>query len=146
MKICPVCGARCFDDMAVCYGCLHDFSRPPLTYERSACEVVHGEPLLDAEFDVDDIDEAAPREISDKEKRSRTGFDPPWFASSYAAVDRGGFSLCEGGGASLRMAVPMMTIVHPDAALPDSFSDEREASSFVLSIPQGGRVVLCAGR
>ena len=27
MKECPVCGARCFDDMEVCYGCLHDFSR-----------------------------------------------------------------------------------------------------------------------
>lgn len=27
MKECPVCVARCFDDMEVCYGCLHDFSR-----------------------------------------------------------------------------------------------------------------------
>ena len=27
MKTCPVCGARCFDDMEVCYGCLHDFMR-----------------------------------------------------------------------------------------------------------------------
>ncbi len=27
MKTCPVCKARCFDDMPVCYGCLHDFER-----------------------------------------------------------------------------------------------------------------------
>lgn len=27
MKECPVCSARCFDDMEVCYGCLFDFSR-----------------------------------------------------------------------------------------------------------------------
>lgn len=27
MKVCPVCGSRCFDDMEVCYGCLHDFTR-----------------------------------------------------------------------------------------------------------------------
>lgn len=27
MKICPVCSARCYDDMSVCYGCLHDFSK-----------------------------------------------------------------------------------------------------------------------
>ena len=26
MKICPVCSARCFDDMEVCYGCLHTFT------------------------------------------------------------------------------------------------------------------------
>lgn len=25
MKTCPVCGARCFDDMEVCYGCMHRF-------------------------------------------------------------------------------------------------------------------------
>lgn len=27
MKICPVCNARCYDDMSLCYGCLHDFSK-----------------------------------------------------------------------------------------------------------------------
>ena len=25
MKTCPVCGAKAFDDMDVCYGCLHRF-------------------------------------------------------------------------------------------------------------------------
>lgn len=25
MKVCPVCKAACFDDMEVCYGCLHRF-------------------------------------------------------------------------------------------------------------------------
>ena len=25
MKICPVCGARAFDDALTCYGCLHRF-------------------------------------------------------------------------------------------------------------------------
>ena len=25
MRKCPICGARLFDDMAVCYGCLHRF-------------------------------------------------------------------------------------------------------------------------
>lgn len=27
MKVCPVCKSRCFDDMDVCYGCLHDFKK-----------------------------------------------------------------------------------------------------------------------
>lgn len=26
-KVCPRCGAELYDDMAVCYGCLYDFSR-----------------------------------------------------------------------------------------------------------------------
>lgn len=25
-KICPICGARCFADMEICFGCLHRFS------------------------------------------------------------------------------------------------------------------------
>ena len=25
MKTCPICKARCFDDMEVCYGCMHQF-------------------------------------------------------------------------------------------------------------------------
>lgn len=25
-KTCPICGAVCFDDMEVCFGCLHDFT------------------------------------------------------------------------------------------------------------------------
>lgn len=26
MKTCPICGARAFDDAAVCYGCLYRFT------------------------------------------------------------------------------------------------------------------------
>ncbi|MEG1397894.1 MAG: hypothetical protein RSC47_04500 [Raoultibacter sp.] len=25
MKTCPICKARCFDDMKICYGCMHQF-------------------------------------------------------------------------------------------------------------------------
>ncbi|MEG1561565.1 MAG: hypothetical protein RR323_04085 [Raoultibacter sp.] len=25
MKTCPICKARCFDDMEICYGCMHQF-------------------------------------------------------------------------------------------------------------------------
>ncbi|MCL1797820.1 MAG: hypothetical protein FWG24_05880 [Eggerthellaceae bacterium] len=25
MKICPICNARCFDDMEICFGCMHRF-------------------------------------------------------------------------------------------------------------------------
>ena len=27
MKICPVCKAACYDDMEMCFGCLHSFAR-----------------------------------------------------------------------------------------------------------------------
>ena len=26
MKTCPICKARCFDDMEICYGCMHRFA------------------------------------------------------------------------------------------------------------------------
>lgn len=42
MKNCPVCEARCFDDMEICYGCLHRF----------------GEELPEDEFEPDEPDEA----------------------------------------------------------------------------------------
>lgn len=40
MKMCPICGSICFDDMDVCYGCLHDFSREPS--RRSVGSLVFG--------------------------------------------------------------------------------------------------------
>lgn len=36
LKECPVCHARCFDDMDVCYGCLHSFSRDGADRSASA--------------------------------------------------------------------------------------------------------------
>lgn len=32
MKTCPICGARAFDDAAVCYGCLHRFADEEVPY------------------------------------------------------------------------------------------------------------------
>jgi hypothetical protein len=29
MKTCPICKARCFDDMELCYGCMHRFEDAP---------------------------------------------------------------------------------------------------------------------
>ena len=26
MKVCPECKSRCFDDMEICYGCMHKFT------------------------------------------------------------------------------------------------------------------------
>lgn len=48
MKTCPVCKANCFDDMDVCFGCLHDFSR------RAPAVPQHARPpVLDASFEED---------------------------------------------------------------------------------------------
>lgn len=42
MKTCPVCKARCFDDMEVCYGCLYRFREngfaAPLQPENQHCK------------------------------------------------------------------------------------------------------------
>lgn len=38
MKTCPVCKSLCFDDMPVCYGCMHDFERDVLDEPEEAVE------------------------------------------------------------------------------------------------------------
>jgi len=41
MKICPICGARCFEDMETCYGCLHRFDEEgPFPLELSLPEEI----------------------------------------------------------------------------------------------------------
>ena len=56
MKICPTCNARCFDDMELCYGCLHDFNKHFGTTAASARK----SSLLERDWDIEqdwDIDE-----------------------------------------------------------------------------------------
>lgn len=57
MKVCPVCGSRCFDDMDVCYGCLHDFLRegssPACQAVESDCEAEVEEAVLSASVVLD---------------------------------------------------------------------------------------------
>lgn len=151
MKTCPVCGARCFDDMAVCYGCLHDFSRALCSAkEGTSHESDRISPCLDEPFDTDDIDEPvhAGRSVGGRQTAraasERIAFDPPWFASAYAADSSDGKALRRSEAGAMRMAVPMVTVVHREDALPASACDESRASSFLVSIPKGGSVVLCA--
>ena len=43
MKSCPICGARAFDDAAVCYGCLHRFADEEAPVEEETAEGEEGE-------------------------------------------------------------------------------------------------------
>lgn len=36
MKTCPICKARCFDDMEICYGCMHPFDSEENSGEKRA--------------------------------------------------------------------------------------------------------------
>ena len=38
MKTCPICKARCFDDMEICYGCMHPFEPNEETGSTPAAE------------------------------------------------------------------------------------------------------------
>ena len=38
MKTCPVCGAKSFDDMQVCFGCMHVFDKEDLVHHPSHYE------------------------------------------------------------------------------------------------------------
>ncbi|MFR4999395.1 MAG: hypothetical protein ACLUCU_02805 [Slackia sp.] len=153
MKTCPVCGARCFDDMAVCYGCLHDFSRAMRRGDRVSCKAVRGEPCFDDALDVEEADEPArpvrlAADASASAAKERIEFDPPWFAAS-PHDGRSGETPLVGGVEPMEMAVPMVTVVRREDALPNvagrfDANSMAESSSFVLSVPKGGRVLLCA--
>lgn len=52
MKTCPVCHARCFDDMEVCYGCLHRFG------DEGALCAEDFDDVAEAVFDI--VEQAAP--------------------------------------------------------------------------------------
>lgn len=49
MKECPSCKARCFDDMEVCFGCLHRFAAETSDVEKPSVQMAHAlsdSPLL----------------------------------------------------------------------------------------------------
>lgn len=51
MKTCPVCKANCFDDMEICFGCLHSFARDA---ERQPSGPLHARtPVLESSLEDD---------------------------------------------------------------------------------------------
>ena len=52
MKTCPVCKAQCFDDMAICFGCMYHF--PEDTQKEESSQVI--------EQDQEDMAEQFPEE------------------------------------------------------------------------------------
>lgn len=138
MKTCPVCGARCFDDMAVCYGCLHDFSRPALAENDDAADALQGVSrfgeALEDDCDIDDVDEGRLEPVP----AAAAGDAPsPCVSCSYG----------EGGQAAF-MPVPMVTVVargNASASTPEpTFAASDGAAVFEIRIPHGSSVVLRA--
>lgn len=84
MKVCPVCGSRCFDDMDVCYGCLHDFMRegpsPISQAVESACESEVEEAVLpvsigDNVFGIE-AETASLASVEDRLRKENAGATP----------------------------------------------------------------------
>ncbi len=69
MKVCPTCQSRCFDDMAICYGCLHRFT------EKSSGDNLREQSSADAE-DFIDVDEGAVESLGCQELCSTTRPSP----------------------------------------------------------------------
>lgn len=152
MKVCPVCKSLCFDDMPVCYECMHGFDR------GTPCAAEGERP---SEGDVDRSGRQAPS--SDAGAASAVGSDGvverlgvspqrPHEPSSYS---NGPSRRCDDGiqtTASLR--IPMVTSVLPRTSASDSASRElhprrsgasHEAAPFsclTIEAPAGCRVVL----
>lgn len=57
MKVCPVCKSRCFDDMDVCYGCLHKFSHDQnIVYDNEITQTINLSTQQHEESTFKDID------------------------------------------------------------------------------------------
>lgn len=63
MKTCPVCSARCFDDMEVCYGCLHTFADQQVGGCANVGDNVEGE------ADCNEFESFEPEPVSDEVAR-----------------------------------------------------------------------------
>lgn len=138
MKTCPVCGSRCFDDMAVCYGCLHDFSRPALAENDDAADPLRGVSRFGEAFEDDcDVDDAG-------EGRLR----PTFAAVSGDTTSPCVSCSCGEGGQAAFMPVPMVTVVargNASASTPEpTFAASDGPAVFEIRIPHGSSVVLCA--
>lgn len=82
MKTCPVCHARCFDDMEVCFGCLHDFSK----------QSVHGQD----DGIPDDLEGFAELEdIKRSDARTSEASPPKPFGEAAATAGRASISAAE---------------------------------------------------
>ena len=85
MKTCPICHAKTFDDARICFGCLHDFSKPvadplmpDLSRDASAylADTVHrGMPGLRR---GDATPPAAPMPKPEEKPSSAEDFELPW--------------------------------------------------------------------
>lgn len=155
MKKCPVCGANCFDDMEVCYGCMHDFTRALLAHadDAAAFGSVHAEPLFDEEADLASIDEAPQRRFeAPRQEQGAFCKEPVWFSPSRAPRMPGFSPAAAFAPEAESMPIPMVTVVRRDApqeqeALADASSFEvaaPDASDFVVRVPAGARVLLYA--
>lgn len=134
MKTCPVCGARCFDDMAVCYGCLHDFSRPALTEKDDAVDALRGVSRFGEAIEDDcDIDDAG-------EGR----FEPASAAAAGDALSPCASCSCGEGGQTAFMPIPMVTVVARGNAPTPASTVSEEPAVFEIRVPLGSSVVLCA--
>ena len=136
MKKCPVCGARCFDDMAVCYGCLYDFSRqaPPLTHDDRLHETSRF-------FDAAVVPAEA---IGDAEEACEPGcdfqrVDPPWFSPCVS-----GSHDFEKGRCETFMPIPMVTVVRRGSEEMGRLSEKDGSVALEVCILAGGRVLLSA--
>lgn len=45
MKTCPICKARCFDDMEICYGCMHRFEKDAVSQHAPVEDKIEPEEL-----------------------------------------------------------------------------------------------------
>lgn len=121
MKQCPVCKSRCFDDMDVCYGCMHRFGEEvPGRPDSPACD--------DVPFEVEEPAEPLP------EWRGRDCEAPAARRDSPATFV---FPM-EGGGYDLAISIRPAAVRRTDAGCePATIPTGGEGSRHGAGAPRG---------
>lgn len=83
-KICPICGATCFADMEVCFGCLHHFdadgstiANRDLSSAQKRPEMDHGESKRETRTDVRPSEPSTMPAPGEPLEEERAGEIPP---------------------------------------------------------------------
>lgn len=65
MKTCPICNARCFDDMETCFGCMHRFDgEVPSEQPTEKLEI----PIIEAAGGAGEATEPCSTAVEDEER------------------------------------------------------------------------------
>ncbi len=147
MKTCPVCKSLCFDDMSVCYGCMHDFDRdipdepeeavPPVRPSAASAASYGSSGASAASSAATDVPMAQDSDGGAQGfPRSQNGLGGALHAAGFAARDAGAFGSSGSAVSADAVSRPVMSL--PIPMLTSAFASGARSDE-TARIPQANR-------